>query len=474
MGDGMIRLSSEIVGNRRKIGDPNGRRRLPSLNAAERLTKARFRRTSWVEIVGGKETPVAHHIIKIRRRWYAVLDIPKALRKHFGKARFKVSLDTESESVALRRVGLHISRWKGEIEAARVGTSDPLEADIRYWRKMHSEEEQRGNEAGVDAIEDAVMAIAESMEKVEPGSGVVFYKRAVGEVIATSEHLDDWLRTLSDEPKTIDLKRSTVERFALEFPTLPDVTRKKVQEWARRRVLDEGRKPATIRRALSELRGYWQYLTSIEVVTEDSLPFEKIDVPKVGKKEAVKLKRRAFTATEVVGLLRAAEDKGDHQLADLIRLGMWTGARIEELCSLKVNNVQETHFEVEDAKTEAGWRKVPIHSRLKPTIDRLIKDSTDGFVLSGLSDKGKYGDRSTAIGKRFGRLKTAQGFGSQHVFHSIRHTVATLLENAGVLQNITSDILGHEKEGMSYGQYSAGGEVPIKSENLEKISYPEG
>ena len=61
----------------------------------------------------------------------------------------------------------------------------------------------------------------------------------------------------------------------------------------------------------------------------------------------------------------------------------------------------------------------------------------------------KYGDRSPAIGKRFGRLKTALGFGPKHVFHSIRSTVATLLENAGVPENVSADIIGHDKDTMT-------------------------
>jgi len=57
--------------------------------------------------------------------------------------------------------------------------------------------------------------------------------------------------------------------------------------------------------------------------------------------------------------------------------------------------------------------------------------SQDGYLLSGLTFN-KYGDRSNAIGKRFGRLKQSLGFSEKKVFHSIRKTVVTLLEDAGV------------------------------------------
>ena len=101
---------------------------------------------------------------------------------------------------------------------------------------------------------------------------------------------------------------------------------------------------------------------------------------------------------------------------------------------------------------------------------RLVEDSKDGHVLSGLTAN-KYGDRSNSIGKRFGKLKTAAGFGPQHVFHSLRKTVVTILENAGVAENIVADIVGHEKTTMTYGLYSGGLSLAVKRDALDKLAY---
>jgi hypothetical protein len=113
---------------------------------------------------------------------------------------------------------------------------------------------------------------------------------------------------------------------------------------------------------------------------------------------------------------------------------------------------------------------VPIHSKLKTALACMVKDSKDGFVLSGLTAN-KYGDRSTAVGKRFGRLKTAFGFGPSHVYYSIRRTVATLLENAGVPENVSADILGQDKPTMTYGLYSGGASLATKREAIEKLRH---
>jgi integrase len=92
--------------------------------------------------------------------------------------------------------------------------------------------------------------------------------------------------------------------------------------------------------------------------------------------------------------------------------------------------------------------------KLAAIMKRLMEDSADGFVLSGLSEN-KYGDRSNAIGKPVGRLKKDEGYGETHVFHSIRHTVAHQFKNAGVQEAITADILGHEHEKITFGTYAS-------------------
>ena len=53
--------------------------------------------------------------------------------------------------------------------------------------------------------------------------------------------------------------------------------------------------------------------------------------------------------------------------------------------------------------------------------------------------------KNLAFGKRSSKLKVALDFGEQQVFHLIRKTVATIFEDAGVPENVSAEILGHEK-----------------------------
>jgi integrase len=88
-------------------------------------------------------------------------------------------------------------------------------------------------------------------------------------------------------------------------------------------------------------------------------------------------------------------------------------------------------------------------------VARLIEISKDGYLLSGLTFN-KFGDRSNAVGKRFGRLKQRLGYGPDHVFHSLRKGFATQLENAGQPLNVVARLMGHTQDNQSFGNYSDG------------------
>lgn len=426
-----------------------------------------------------------------RRVWYAFHDIPEDVREAFdGKARFTQTLQTEDKKTAVRRAVPLKVHWLSEIEQARKGSRDHIEQDASYWRKVLRDSPEEHREIILDLISDECSSRVEramgqagftdykdegAMDLPEVEAAYRFQAIATGKLVKMDEHIDEWIATLTVEEKSKDMKRSTVLKFSETFPYVQDVKRKQVQRWVNALVQDEGKKAATVRRALSEVRGYWSYLVSIEAASEDNLPFEKLSLPKESAKGTVKNERRSFSPEDVVKLLNAAVDDKDTQLADLIRLGMWTGARLEELCSLKLSKVEDGFFKIEDAKTAAGWRRVPIHSKLAPTITRMIetsKQAKDEYLLAGLSEN-KYGDRSNAIGKRFGRLKTEAQFGPQYVFHSIRHTVATMFKSLRVEEALAADILGHEHEKITFGTYASDqARLETLTPIIELLSYP--
>nr|WP_249777800.1 tyrosine-type recombinase/integrase [Pontibrevibacter nitratireducens] len=227
---------------------------------------------------------------------------------------------------------------------------------------------------------------------------------------------------------------------------------------------------ATCRRIISACRGYWAYLERHHKL-DTPQPFDKVvpSAPRKKTKEDVRKRRKHFGKGDYQKLLDGSQRRSE-VLSALIQLGAYTGARIEELCSLKLEHLTDDRFKIEDAKTSAGIREIPIHSHIKTLVAQLKKDSTDAYLLSGLTFN-KYNDRSNAVGKQFGRLKADLGYGPDFVFHSFRKGVATQLETAGVAENVTARILGHEFRTITYGLYSGGVSFDVLAKALGRVDW---
>jgi len=406
------------------------------------------------------------YIEKRRNLWYAKLTIPLRVRDKLGKLRFFKSLGTPDKREAERLSAPLIAKWKAQIRQAE-GAPNAVADEAQRWRDALSQVTGLERETLEHVLLDDVGA-REAKEGYEPAKA--FYDIAAGVTTLSASHFEDWKAQLTLAPKTIDQMVKDVRTLLEHFRTLEAITKKNVKSW-----LDElsskGLTQSSLKRIITNSRNYWGYLQTSEAVAPENDPFFKVLTITKAVKNNGGGSWLPFEAHEVVALWTEAQKKDDQQLADLITLGAYTGARIEELCSLSLKDVKEHSFKIIDSKTNAGIREVPIHSAIKPLMDRLKEASRDGYLLSGLT-LNKYGDRSNAIGKRFGRLKGAGGFSEAHVFHSIRKTLVTLLESTGAPEGVTADIVGHEKKTITYGLYSGGNSLAVKSAALELAKYP--
>lgn len=422
-----------------------------------------------------------------RNRWYAVMTIPEDVRHVLGKIRFVQSLGTPDKRKADQEKLPLIAKWKAMIAEAR-GEKDALTEEAKRWQRHLSMQEtsaQSGESlyvTGLEVLRDELRERAIALEnEVGEEAARRFYGIATGKARLTSELFLEWQAQLTLAAKSKDQAIKDVQLLTKRFATLEEVTKSGVRKWMDD-IAKSGKGIASQKRILSFCRNYWKYLQSHDAVPSDLDPFHGVLTLSKGKNgnNRAKASNLPYSMAEVVKLWEAAKQRKvgraknapfDTQLADLITLGAYTGARIEELCSLKISEVAEDSFRITDSKTEAGHREVPIHSALLPVVRRLVKDSSDGYLLSGLTFN-KYGDRSNAIGKRFGRLKESLGFSDAYTFHSLRSTLITLLENAGVSENLAADIVGHEKPRITYGLYSGGATLAVKKGALERIAYP--
>jgi hypothetical protein len=286
--------------------------------------------------------------VPIERRghiWFAYLDVPADVRGTLRRRVLRKTLKTDSRSVAMRRAAPLIAQWKSEIARAR---EEPDHNDTLYWREAHRRAKTPEERSLISELVDDHLW-RQGFDNTDP-EAIEFYFRATGAIVGTTEHLDEWIGAQQVKPKTAAMRRATVERLAQRFPTLDDVSRKEVRRWATQ--LSTQLKPATVQRMMSDCRTYWNYLVTIEAAPEDSAPFDRLRLNKVEQSSW-----RPYAPEEAVRLLKAAE--GDQQLADAIRMAMYSGARREELCALKCAHVSTDRFEIVDSKTKAGVRTVP-------------------------------------------------------------------------------------------------------------------
>lgn len=406
------------------------------------------------------------HLQKRRRLWYAVIDIPKALHEHFGKRKFVLSLDTDSQAVAEGRVLPVVANWKRQIALAKKsgdGTGDALLDTVVMVRQDAQRLQAKGtSDEDIKLIHEDVAYSrswdderGEFVTDDEPLADAVGVVHSGGMLLV--EYIDEYFDSKTTEQKSKDMARRDLMTFFKQFPCPEDATRQKVIKWINVDV-DRGSTKklalATKSRMISNCRVYWDWLEYNKSLTQDP-PFTKVLPPKPKKKsKADYLKiRKAFRVSDYHKLLQASPE-GD--LSDLIRLGAYTGCRIAELCNLKTANVGTDRIEILDAKSKAGWRTVPIHPHIAQLVARLVAtEGSDGYLINGLTFN-MYGDRSNAISKRFGRLKKSLDYGEDYVFHSLRKSFATQLENASIPLNVSARLMGHEISGETFGNYSDG------------------
>jgi len=422
--------------------------------------------------------------------------VPADVRDAFGKSEVWINLETEDHRLAEARTARRASEFRARVLEAR-GNSGTIEADALVWRRMIREEPQGPEdpilmvEAAIRAASDkyvrggyqAVRRAADHFHEGNEGAALeemgglkakTFLSIAIGGAAPLRPFVDGWaeVREAEVEAKTAAMDKTAVLRFVESFPFIDSVSKPAVHEWAQRRKVQGELSSTTVQREMSGIRSFWAYLRQRGEVPDDAPdPFAGLRF-KSRAKDTVRARREGFTPAEVARLFEAATTMGDADLADLIALAAYTGARREELCSLKVQDVTGGWIKVQDAKTQAGTRDIPVHSEIKGILTRRIRKRSAGFLFEDF-DEDRFGKRGDAIGKRFTRLKKSQKHGPTKAFHSIRRTVVHMLEASGVAENLTADLVGHKKTGFSYRTYSGRGATrELLGEAIANLAYP--
>ena len=445
------------------------------------------------------------NIMKIKNSpyFYAVVDVPKDVRKIIGMTSFRKSLKTTDKRQALALAHPLVSRWKAEIVEARrpapKRVNDKLQTIELELNKIKKElknpelpnAEYVALETQAEILADHWLELSlsakgvhhpEKLSNTEEASLVKSYKVVTGQTPLFIEHLEQHIKELRVDKKSVDAKKRQISDYAEVQPLLEDATRAKVRTYTRYLANSRNLSNKTIRKYLSNLSVYWEFLRDeVQLVAPNiSNPFKGQSLPKEHKKVAASRNRKPFSIEDILRLEKVYREacskstQSNSEDYEIFLIAIYTGARREEIGDLKISNINLINMTIQiaDAKTEAGNRTIPIHPNLEFIFRKKLQASNDdtNYLFQTLTGN-QYGKRTDAFGKRFGRIKNSMGYDNQYVFHSIRKTVTTLLEQAGVPEGITADILGHEKQTMTYGVYSGGSSLTQKFDAIKLLNY---
>jgi integrase len=161
-------------------------------------------------------------------------------------------------------------------------------------------------------------------------------------------------------------------------------------------------------------------------------------------------------------------------LHDLVKLALVTGARLDELCALKVSDVQERPdgwwISIAAGKTVAAVRDIPVHNSVAHVLERRLTHSKS-FLFEGLVPGGPDKKRSWNVSKAFGHYTRSLDLGeARHTFHELRNTFIEAMEAVDVPESTTKLIVGHKRLSMTYGRYSKGLRLQLR-DAINKLDY---
>jgi len=183
-------------------------------------------------------------------------------------------------------------------------------------------------------------------------------------------------------------------------------------------------------------------------------PFEGLRV--IERRVAVASKRNAYSEGQLKTLIKLANSYGNNDRRYwLILIARYTGARMNEICQLKPDDItrEVIHIRGDVLKTSNAKRIIPIHPKLIELgiLDWVGRCSGDRLFHEWRIVRGSH---SHGASRWFSRNNPFDKTKSDYVdFHSIRHTVATELKQAGVELQYAAQILGHSTGSITYDRY---------------------
>jgi integrase/recombinase XerD len=260
--------------------------------------------------------------------------------------------------------------------------------------------------------------------------------------------LDEYLQYLELEcglsQNSLIAYRRDILEFKKEFK-LPDdfnIKRKIVNEYIAK-LNDQNRKPASIARKISSLRGFYKYLYDKELISENLFEFAR--VPRISRYHPDYL-----TIEEIENILAQPNMKNDIGIRDVAMLEMLygTGMRISELINLKMSAIYDEIGFIKILGKGDKERLVPYGSQARGATERYltkvrekIRETAQTDILFLSNRKRKFS--RVGVWKIIKKYAMKAGLSKTVTPHSFRHSFATHMIEGGADLRTIQELLGH-------------------------------
>ncbi|WP_233453404.1 site-specific integrase [Gluconobacter thailandicus] len=258
----------------------------------------------------------------------------------------------EDRAEQLEKAGKNPSAYVGRYREIALGKSTPIGPLFDRWMR------------------DVETTIRQQTAR---GHGLAF--RLLGELLVSQDGDD----SPSQNPETL-----------IASPSVESVTKRRIGEFPEWLAQRKGLSAKTIQSRVSPLKTFWDWLERKGYSEAPWLGATK-GLKRRAEKEEKHDREREYTEAELIALLQADSDAYRRwgygaPLFDLVRLGLLTGARQNELASLTRERIQPPETEgalpmivvtSKVAKTRNSRRRIPFH----PLAQKIIKERLEGWRI---------------------------------------------------------------------------------------------
>lgn len=352
-----------------------------------------------------------------------------------------------------RKGGTYYARWRvdGRLFMKSTGTANQRKAEAKLAEYV-------APYAATDK-----KALAESVAAHIAGLDAEIAKVETAKAEAEALRLADAWIAYKNAKNRPDTGSATMHQYELQFAAFEDWTSKRKPPVALMRAVDDKvaadfvshlerakRTPNTINKYLNLLQLVWRVLAK-------SARLETNPWADIQRKKLDPVARRELTLAELRKVCNAATG----ELATLLALGLFTGMRLGDCCTLRWAEADlDRRVILKDTRKTGKAVQIPIHAELLAMLKQAEASRAGEYVLPEYA--AAYLKRNQTVVARIQKHFADCGIitaaperkqrtrrGVEVGFHSLRHSFVSLCARAGVPLAAVQSIVGHSNPAMT-------------------------